>query len=401
MLIRGTSLVVKFALTLFIAKFMGFEELGLFGLISAACIACPAFLGLALMPSLSRNAVMQSPSEITQGLRYYVRYTATVYALLVPAAYAGGLITGDFYLASLVWTIILLEHLNQDAYGLLLNLSRPLAANIFHFFRTAGWALLYMGLAWYFPELRTIDALLSGWVAGSALTLLGFIWITRNWPWRSKMPHKTLKSWVSGQFKESRLIYYNTVLETSGTYASHMLVSLFLGLELTGVYVFFFQIISAMSNLLQTGIFSLTKPKLVRAFHTQDPGYRRVWLQCLRNSLILATAMSLTAMPALYIVIVILDKPLLLGWFGVFPLLLLGFVTRMLIHSNDLVFYSQRRDGLNLRLSAFRLAVLTTMAISFTPLVGLWGAVLALLTSDLLTALISYRYVHRALQQST
>lgn len=58
--IRGVSLVSKFALTLYIARYMGLESLGLYGLITASTFLVPAFTGLGIMYVNSRNAVTQT-----------------------------------------------------------------------------------------------------------------------------------------------------------------------------------------------------------------------------------------------------------------------------------------------------------------------------------------------------
>jgi len=86
MKIRGASLVAKFLLTLFIARFMGFEQLGLYGLITAATIWAPVVLGLGITYTLSRHAVTQTTGEVTAALRQYGRFLSAIYAVLLMAA---------------------------------------------------------------------------------------------------------------------------------------------------------------------------------------------------------------------------------------------------------------------------------------------------------------------------
>ena len=390
MKIRGTSLVVKFLLTLFVAKFLSFEDLGLYGLISASAIVAPVLLGLCLMASVSRRAVTQSLEKTTESIRHYGIYLGLVYSVLLIASLSYGGYSDRITLALLIWVIILFEHINFDAYGLLLNLSKPMTANIMHFIRSAGWALLYMGSAFFIPDLRNIETLLIYWSIGSFISFSGLLVIARDWPWKKNNPNKSLKKWIRNEFGQSRIMYYNSVLETGSTYISHFIISIFLGLELTGVYVFFFQVISAMSNLLQTGIIQIARPKLLKAYHEKNSHYKQIWTTCLKLSSISASLMSLTAIPALYIVINIMAKPLAIEWFYIFPIMLIGFILNIVFQANRLVFYSQHKDKINLYMFAISLFMLIICELFLIQFVSLWGVAVAFIISQIITAVMSF-----------
>jgi hypothetical protein len=59
MAMRGATQVAKFALTLFIARFIDLETLGLYGLVVGLTVVLPVIAGLGLVNCLGRHAVTQ------------------------------------------------------------------------------------------------------------------------------------------------------------------------------------------------------------------------------------------------------------------------------------------------------------------------------------------------------
>lgn len=382
MALRGTSLVVKFSLTLFIARFMSFEDLGFYGLISAASIVAPGLLGLGLMLTVSRKAVTQTLEEITENLNYYRRFLLLIYTVILTISFLVGIALNQPFFTLIIALVIFFEHINNDLYSLLLNLSKPFTANLLHFIRTAAWMIVFMALSFVYPSLRTLEVLFSGWVCGGIITLFMFFWVTRDWPWKpsrssSSPPPITLISWVTSEFRQARLVYINTLVNTASQYLNHFLVTLFLGLEMTGVYVYFMQIVTALSNLINTGILQLARPQLVRAYKENDPAYRSIYLSCMKNTTITALLMAGVAGPIMYFITVyVVDKPLAIEWFSVFWCILLIFVLAMIIQVNTLAFYSQHRDNLILKFGLVGFAG-GGFNIILIPWLNLWGAVLA------------------------
>src|SRR5690606_14272117 len=65
MTIRVAMLLAKFALSVFIARYMGLAELGVYGLIVGAAATVQTVLRGGVLPLLARDAVHQSLPEIT------------------------------------------------------------------------------------------------------------------------------------------------------------------------------------------------------------------------------------------------------------------------------------------------------------------------------------------------
>ena len=394
MKLRGISLVIKFALTLFIARYMDFETLGLYGLISASSVMLPGFLGLGLMYTLSRKAVMQRKKEIAGALHYYRHFLLLVYLAVLIGAIITGIVLNRPVLAVMIALIIFFEHMNLDIYQLLLNLSKPFAANFLHFIRTAGWMLIFMLLALVFPSLRTLEVLLAMWVIGSVIALLGFFWDARGWLWLRKTENLSLKTWLTREFRESRTIYATGVAAAINQYAAHFLITAFLGLELMGVYIYFIQVISAMANLIQTGVIQIARPKMIRAHRENNDAYGDIYSKCLKHAALTAVAMAIVAGPALYgITLYVVEKPLAIEWFPVFWPLLFAFMLGVFNEVNGLVFYSQHIDSLILKFTLIAAIGRTICNAIFIPLLQLWGVTLSAILVGIFILFLHFRVI--------
>ncbi|HBR68875.1 MAG TPA: hypothetical protein DEA55_05820 [Rhodospirillaceae bacterium] len=378
MALRSVSLGVKFLLTLYIARFMGFESLGLYGLISAASIMAPSILGLGLMHVISRKAVTQSLDEITHALVRYGCWIALVYLPLIAVAVVSGLALDKAFLFSIVALIVLAEHVNQDLYALVLNLSKPFFANFLHFIRSALWAVIFMALAFFERSFLTMEYLLIFWLGGSVLSLFGFFIMARKWPWPSDVSFSTFRKWIAEEFRISRVNYMTGLASTGSQYLDRYIVTMFLGLELTGVYVFFMQATSAMANLLNTGVIQIARPKMVRAFKNKSGDYMTIYRDCLKHAVLFAIAMAVAGWVAMYLLIPHINRPLAAEWFPVFWVILVAFVMGVIEATQQLIFYSQYRDDITLKVYIVALVSIVAANFVLIPFLGLWGVACSL-----------------------
>ena len=398
---RGTSLVVKFLFTLFVARFMGFDVLGSYGLVASTSIIASLFFGLTLIHTISRNAVTQTHEEICQNLRYYGLYILGVYSVLFICSYIIGHFFSETLLFTLILSVILLEHINGDFYRLFLNLSQPFIANLLHFFRTATWMIIYMLLASFIEEVRTLNWLMVFWILGNLISISCTLYMMRDWPWTGLKLDTPLFQWVKIEFSFARNQHITGVLTALSQYWGHFLISIFLGLELTGVYVFFMQVQSALMNLVCTGVLQIARPKLVRAFKKKSNEYMDIFFKCLRDTSLVTSLMALAAWPMIYITIQYLDKPLAITWFPIFSYVLLLFMTKMIYETLNLIFYSQYRDDIVLKISIVSILlslVLNTLAVM---LFSLWGAVLSQIMVMVVIIVMQIYFISALLRENT
>lgn len=391
--VRASTLAVKFLLTLFITRFMGLEEVGLYGLVAVAGIMAPSVVGCGFMAVTTRAAVTCPKEELVAEIRQYARFICMIYfaAFLCVTGYA--LWEGNIALALLIVAVVLLEHVNQDFFCLLLNLSRPLAANLLHFCRAALWALVFMGVAFVWPEYCSMEWLMGLWLGGNVVCLLGFVVITRHWPWRKEGKLPSLWQWMRVSFSHSRTLYGNSLVETAGSYLDRFVISLFLGLEMTGVYVLFLSISSALSNLVMTGVIQFARPRMVRSYKEKGAAYAAIYRTCLRDTFVVCGLLGSLAAGAMYVIIPYLNRPLVLEYFHILWLVLAGFICCGVMGVQNLVFYSQHKDGITLRFNAIFMMLMLSCNLLLIPVMGIEGAALTAIIAPLTVVALQYRRI--------
>ncbi len=379
--IRGSSLAIKFIFTIFIARYLNLEALGFFGLLSAATIVIPIILGLGLGYTLCRRAVTADLEQIVVDLKYYGLFFVIIYSLPTIISICIGVFYSKIVLTLSALFIIMLEHLNGSSYQLLLNMSRPLAANILHFIRTTVWAVLFMIFAFFIHDLRNLESLVLFWGCGSAFSVLCFAFLVKDWPWGKVCMGVSFLGWLRPELAAARPAYFNGVFETTSIYLDRYLIGIFLGLELTGVFVFFWQITSALGNLLWTGVVQVTRPKLVKSFKNLDGEYESIYRKCLTHAMIGSSVASAISIVALNILLPYLQKPLVGDYFGIYYLMILAFLLTVVKETQKLRFYSQHRDDLTLKTSIFSLINACLFTFFLVVYAGLWGGALAMVLS--------------------
>ncbi|MCO5132679.1 MAG: hypothetical protein M9932_19310 [Xanthobacteraceae bacterium] len=393
--LRGLSLVAKFSLTLFIARFIDLETLGVYGLIAGAAVIFPIVAGLGLIRVLSRNAVSQQLAEVTRMLRLYWGVLAAMYVLIGIVGVGIGIYLHQLELVSIVLLIVFLEHVNGDLFILLNHLSRPLLANLLMFFRTGAWICAYMVLALVFPAFRELDVLLLFWAGGGLMAIASFAMLARDWPWLHPTSRGERRAWFVQHFNASRTLYTNDIANAVAQYTDRYLVSLFMGLEFTGVYVLFWSIGNALSNLVDTGVIQISGPRLISAHAARDGSYWSVFRLLLTETLAISVVLAIVTGIAVEFAVPYLNQPLIGGWMAVLWLILLGFVLRMIYEIQGTVFYSRSKDALTLLSGLFVIALSMIVNVMLIPPFALNGAASAIIVSYIAGIIVRHVMITR------
>lgn len=392
MCIRITTLIVKFALTLFIARFLSLADLGWFGLVSSAGVAAAPLLGMGYMQTLSRKAVRANANELISPLSHYLLYVICLYLVIL-----GGLLMlslTNTLLILLVWGVVLMEHLGNDSYQILISRAKPIWANILHFIRGGLWAFLYIPLAYVFPMLQSIEALLLFWLIGAVIAFFGVIVALREWPWlrNDASQHKSDTS-IFRVLREARPLYISSVCETLSVHSDRFIITAILGVEATGIYVFFLQIGSALANLHYSGVVQMSRPTFVRTA-AEDPTQlsHLLWStsRIAALSTILFSAVSLFAMPYL---LSFIGKETLSVWYVIFYFVLINFNLNVFAEIQKQTIYAMHADRAIMHNALLIVLVSLIANTLLTYLFGLTGAGISLVCVSTVRCLIQFLWL--------
>lgn len=268
--LRAFMLASKFILALFIVRYIGLADLGLYGLIGGACAVIPMVMRLGIFSNLARQAVDQPLHTLTRNLYHYGIGIFLLYALLFPGALAVGIYSGHVQILVLTFSVILFEHLCIDIFVIANNLKRPKLANGLLALQSAAWIYPFMALAYFKPEYRGLDSVLAFWAASGVITFLIVCVIVRRWPWKDAFHRPIDVGWYKSFSLQSWRIYVGEILSTVTIYMDRYLITAFLNLELTGVYVLFWQVTNGICNLVGAGILQMHVPRFVSAYNEKN-----------------------------------------------------------------------------------------------------------------------------------
>ncbi|MEO7224314.1 MAG: hypothetical protein ABIY37_17740, partial [Devosia sp.] len=374
---RLTTMVVKFVLTIYIARRMGLADLGLYGLISGVVIVGPIVASMGLMGLLARELVTRELGELTQLLRHYWRTVGTLYlTLLFPLAISVGLFTGQLWICLMTLAIWLLEHVNNDSFAVLISRQRALLANVLYFLRAGGWMIVFMAAGLIVPPAWATLLLLSLWLAFEFIAVVGFAIAARRWPWRSApvSPRETVRWWRE-TVRPALKFWASDTGNVMGLYVDRYIITALMGLEYLGVYVLFWSVANAVYNLTETGTLQTRRPLLIGAHHRSDrTEYRRVFRSMSFSSFGSILVLSLLAGAVFPFALQFINRPVADGFIPLLWVLLLAGVVRVGFNllTNDL--YARRRDVVMVTTNILVLPISTLCNFLLLPFIGLYGA---------------------------
>ncbi len=343
MAMRGTALGSKFALTLFIAEYLGIRAVGLYGYIAGAATILPVVLGLGLMHEIGRRIVIEGLSAVTPVLTRYWTIVVALYAATTAAAAICSAHWPHFPPSStiaLLGAVLLLEHLNNDCFFVISYLKKPIFANFQVFLRAGAWIIVYIGAAFCWEGFRSLNWILLFWAGGVAVSFLAFMLGTEYRP--------SLAGSTSSLFdaaKKSRHIFASDTTNASGIYADRYVIGLLLGTQASGVYVIFSSLALGIYNLVNTAIMQVARPHLIQKYSTR----RFDEFLGLHNTLIIRSTVSMCALSlacaiVLHFSLPFLQQPEVLAHEHVLWIVLIAACARIVSDSLGYYFYSTRRD---------------------------------------------------------
>jgi len=379
----------KFLLGLFIAKFMSLSDLGVYGLLQGLVAILPIVLRFGINRQVMREVTDASDDDRSKLITGYFALYAILYAMALASAVALAFAGAVPWLFVIVIGLIAGEHLVMDGYDFLIQLRKPLQANVVLSILSASWPVAFIIAAFALPAWRTIDGLAMFWLAGSLAAGVLTAHLLRSDLTAFHLPSLAM---VRNSLRTSAMLYGNSLGSTAAIYLDRYLVGAFLSLELAGVYFFFWQVSTAIYNLVNSGVMSFARPHLVSAFRSGDEqAFRDLSVQTTRTALLEASVLSAVSAAAIWIVLPYLGRPLLMKYEPLLWVLLVAMLARIYAEIGALRLYCKSRDP-RLAKSTLLSAVLTAVLLPFgIQTAGVYGCAAALtLMYGLVAAYRSY-----------
>jgi O-antigen/teichoic acid export membrane protein len=389
---RAAITGAKFLLAIYTARYLGLADLGIYGLLVAGTTIVPAIAGFGMTDWIVRRIVDLPSAQAMPLMASRSSLTICVHLVLQPLLLVADVLLGEpvpLRLAALGGLILMLDNLNSESTDMLVARRHILLANGLTFLRAGLWPLLVIAAGLIFPQTRTLQALLIGWAAmlvASSFILLGLL--MRGGRWRHMRPQWGL---FLPQLAGSRALYVKDVSGTLSIFFDRFIISMFLGLELTGVYTFFWSITNVVHSLALVGMLLSQLASLLAAgrkadkteFHAIE---RHLQIEIGGWTLLLSLGVAV-ATPLL---LPYLGRPLLEDYLFVFWIILFATILRIAADGYGYALLALNRDS-EIAIVAFVGALASALLNAvLTPLAGLWGAAMAYVITA--AGLLAIRY---------
>ncbi len=290
--LRGATLVIRFGLSLLVARNLDIEQTGLFFLYLAGVQIASSILPMDIYAFTTRALLQNHPSQKLLSQTILERHFGSI--VLISVVFSP-LAAAIFYLSSpsvgLTLAVLFVAHsgmeaLSNDIGRLMVPLSRPLLSAAYLFVRSAIWiipaAILLESKLW------TTDALglILFWFASSfAVTIIGTLAISRAIG--SRVSILIDYRWVYLALRQSLVFLIGSIAFRFVIGGDRFLVERALGLEAVAVYGFYASLAIGLLALVETGSSAWNYPSLVKAIQSRDKDrvYRVFFPYLLQNTL--------------------------------------------------------------------------------------------------------------------
>ncbi|MEJ0063737.1 MAG: lipopolysaccharide biosynthesis protein [Alphaproteobacteria bacterium] len=373
-------MLAKFALMVYITRFIGLEAVGIFGLLQAANVIGTKAAGCGFSFVANRAIVDAPPPQQARIIRdqqivYVIGYAVMILLSLLVYPWIP-----DQYRLYMMYSIILLivGHQVLELGNILYGMHRVLAGNTIFALNNGLWAFVMIPLGLAFAEFRTLDAVIIGWLAGTVAAFLMGLWLIARLPFAEAVKQKPNWNWIKRGLWRGFPLYAASLAQHGSNYVDRYVVSGFVGLEYGGVFVMFWSFAYAVQVLVETGLLAGGMPKLVASYKSGDES--EFWRRFRDLSAMMALAgagFSLVAAALIHPVLSFINKPLAMENVGSFYLILLAFWIRFQAGASNAALYARHQDRTLTLAYWLNLVVASATNILFVWLWGLWGAALA------------------------
>jgi O-antigen/teichoic acid export membrane protein len=392
MAMRASVMGSRFALAIFIARYLDLSSLGVYGLATGAIAVLPVVVNLGMNHLLMRDAVTASTAELTYSLRHYWTFVATTYIILLTLSVLLTILFGTPALWILIVAVMWSEHVGNDVFYLLSSIKHHLSANTNAFLRGAAWILVYVPLAIWEPNLRTLQHLFGFWLVGGVLSFVLFVCMSWSWPWRASLALPFQLSMITTTVRQSFHLCVSDISFFASQYLDRYLVTLFLGIKSAGIYFLFWTVASAASNFLALVVQQQQRPHLIQAYRVGglSAHFQLAW-RFMQTTALTTAALSVAVGFAFQICLPWLGQPALADHLPAFWLIVAGMAVRCLADFAAMGLFTANRDRIMALTNIVSVGVLAVAQTLLLPLAGLYGAGGAILITFLGVMLWRYR----------
>lgn len=341
-LIRGLTLLGKFLLIFFIAKYLSVDELGSYGVIVVFISYSLYAVGLDFYTYSTRELLNIPKTNWGGYIRLQGRLLLFSYGFTLPILLliAANIIDSQYLI--IVGVLIILEHLNQEGMRLLIIDGRVFMSNNLQFIRGGAWCYIVIGL-FYFNILQpSLLNLLLIWIIFDFIAFLIAIYYL-------KINIKIFKSiqvpsqWLLAGIRLCMPLLISTLVLRSITTFDRIWLESMTSIAVVGVYTLFFGLSNSLISFLETGLLSYEYPKLVKNIRDFDK-FSKIVKKMVIHSILILVCLSVVLILILPILLKWIQKDIYFQYISMFYIVLAGSIIYCLSMIPHYILYAAKQD---------------------------------------------------------
>jgi O-antigen/teichoic acid export membrane protein len=379
LVLRSLTLVSKFILLIFIARYLSPEDLGVFCLMTVTITTALYLLGMDFHVYNTREILARGSGSVPILIRDQLVFHAGVYILALPALLAvflGGIL--EWRYVGWFYALLVLEHLSQESYRILVTLSRSPLANAVLFLRSGAWVYAVIALGLAGPQYHRLSSIWVGWLFGVVSSLILTALVLCRLPWRENLSAAVDWKWIRRGTSVCLPFLTATMAMLLAQYVDRYFIKLYHGDAMVGVYTFYAGIANVLRVLAFTAVTVIYYPKIIATFQSsQFSGYRQLMTQFGRKLAMVAGAMLVILATAIDPILSITGKQLFREHLAIYWILLTSATVLTFSEIPHYALYARRLDRALVGSGFIALAVSLAANALLTGPLGIKGAAIA------------------------
>lgn len=273
--LRALTLGAKFFLMVTLARHLTAAEFGVWTIIVSTATYAVFVLGLEYYNIVNRHVATVTDGNYGKIVSPQASLFAVTYIFVIPLltlASLAGLF--PFRLVIPFLLVVVVEHLSQELYRVLIVLERQDEANVLLFIRSGAWVCLVVALA-AFSSIDLVEVLYV-WSVGGMLAIF-FFWIRAAHVLKGmRIDVKQAACSLTDILRSVAPFLVLAVALRSLPLIDRYLLKIFYSDIDVGIYGFFFSLVVGIQALYDSGVVVIFYPRLISLWHEKNfLGYRR------------------------------------------------------------------------------------------------------------------------------
>lgn len=268
--LRGITLLSKFILLFFLAKYLEPDKVGLYGLVTATISYAFYFLGFEFYTFSNREIVKNPLKNWAPILKSQAYFTAFMYLILTPflvLIFTFKLLPTE--IAGYFFVLLVLEHLSQEFNRIFVAMTKPLLASLILFVRSGLWVYFLVATMYFTTDFHDLKYVFQFWIIGALLACLAsafYVYKLHLTGWNLSVD----KSWIKrGVIKAAPFFLASAAIRGIFTIDRYWFEAL-TDLKTVGAYVLFMSLSNALISFLDSGVFVFAYPQLIKAHENKS-----------------------------------------------------------------------------------------------------------------------------------